>query len=135
MGARRYIPPVAVNFYAFRIMVLAGLLMVLLAILAVAYKQPEAKPGFLKVMVWAPILPYLAGVSGWIVAEVGRWPWIVYGLLRIEDAISPNVSAGSIVFSLVVLTVLYAVLSILAFRLAIKYGAQEKAAEQVVEAY
>jgi len=68
-------------------------------------------------------------------AEVGRWPWIVYGLLRIEDAISPNVSAGNIVFSLAVLTVLYAVLSILAFRLAIKYGAQEKAAEQVVEAY
>jgi cytochrome d ubiquinol oxidase subunit I len=134
-GPGDYIPPVAINFYAFRIMVLAGLLMVLLAILAVAYKQPEAKPGFLKVMVWAPILPYLAGVSGWIVAEVGRWPWIVYGLLRIEDAISPNVSAGNIVFSLVVLTVLYAVLSILAFRLAIKYGAQEKAAEQVVEAY
>jgi len=133
-GPGDYIPPVAVNFYAFRIMVLAGLLMVLLAILAVAYKQPEAKPGFLKVMVWAPILPYLAGVSGWIVAEVGRWPWIVYGLLRIEDAISPNVSAGNIVFSLVALTVLYAVLSILAFRLAIKYGAQEKAAEQVVEA-
>jgi cytochrome d ubiquinol oxidase subunit I len=134
-GPGDYIPPVAINFYAFRIMVLAGLLMVLLAILAVAYKQPEAKPGFLKVMVWAPILPYLAGVSGWIVAEVGRWPWIVYGLLRIEDAISPNVSAGNIAFSLVVLTVLYAVLSILAFRLAIKYGAQEKAAEQVVEAY
>jgi len=134
-GPGDYIPPVAINFYAFRIMVLAGLLMILLAILAVAYKQPEAKPGFLKVMVWAPILPYLAGVSGWIVAEVGRWPWIVYGLLRIEDAISPNVSAGSIVFSLVALTVLYAVLSILAFRLAIKYGAQEKAAEQVVEAY
>jgi cytochrome d ubiquinol oxidase subunit I len=134
-GPGDYIPPVAINFYAFRIMVLAGLLMVLLAILAVAYKQPEAKPGFLKVMVWAPILPYLAGVSGWIVAEVGRWPWIVYGLLRIEDAISPNVSAGNIVFSLVALTVLYAVLSILAFRLAIKYGAQEKAAEQVVEAY
>jgi cytochrome d ubiquinol oxidase subunit I len=134
-GPGDYIPPVAINFYAFRIMVLAGLLMILLAILAVAYKQPEAKPGFLKVMVWAPILPYLAGVSGWIVAEVGRWPWIVYGLLRIEDAISPNVSAGNIVFSLVVLTVLYAVLSVLAFRLAIKYGAQEKAAEQVVEAY
>ena len=134
-GPGDYIPPVAINFYAFRIMVLAGLLMILLAILAVAYKQPEAKPGFLKVMVWAPILPYLAGVSGWIVAEVGRWPWIVYGLLRIEDAISPNVSAGNIVFSLVALTVLYAVLSILAFRLAIKYGAQEKAAEQVVEAY
>jgi len=134
-GPGDYIPPVAINFYAFRIMVLAGLLMVLLAVLAVVYKRPEARPGFLKVMLWAPILPYLAGTTGWIMAEVGRWPWIVYGLLRIEDAISPNVSAGNIVFSLAVLTVLYAVLSVLAFRLAIKYGAQEKAAEQVVEAY
>jgi len=134
-GPGDYIPPVPINFFAFRIMVLAGLLMILLAALAVAYKRPEDKPGFLKVMVWSPILPYLAGVAGWILAEVGRWPWIVYGLLRIEDAISPNVTAGSIVFSLVVLTVLYTVLSFLAFRLAVKYGAQEKAAEQVVEAY
>jgi len=134
-GPGDYIPPVAINFYAFRIMVLAGLLMILLAVLAVAYKQPEAKPKFLKVMLWAPILPYLAGISGWILAEVGRWPWIVYGLLRIEEAISPNVSAGSIVFSLVVLTALYAVLSVLAFRLAVKYGTQEAAAGAAVEAY
>jgi len=134
-GPGEYIPPVAINFYAFRIMVLAGLLMVLLAILAVAYKQPEARPGFLKVMLWAPILPYLAGTTGWIMAEVGRWPWIVYGLLRIEDAISPNVPASSIVFSLVVLTVLYAVLSVLAFRLAVKYGTQEATSGRVAEAY
>ncbi|RME35524.1 MAG: cytochrome ubiquinol oxidase subunit I, partial [Thermoflexia bacterium] len=135
-GPGNYIPPVALNFYAFRIMVLAGLLMVLLALLAVVYRNPEKRPGFLKLLLWAPILPYLAGTTGWIMAEVGRWPWIVYGLLRIEDAISPNVSAGSIIFSLTVLTVLYTVLSVLAFRLAIKAGAGEAAAAgQVAEAY
>ncbi len=135
-GPGNYIPPVALNFYAFRIMVLAGLLMVLLALLAVVYRNPEKRPGFLKLLLWAPILPYLAGTTGWIMAEVGRWPWIVYGLLRIEDAISPNVSAGSIIFSLTVLTVLYTVLSVLAFRLAIKAGAGEAAAAgQMAEAY
>lgn len=133
-GPGQYIPPVAVNFYAFRIMVLAGLLMIALAVLAVAAKRPESRPGLLRVLLWAPILPYLAGTAGWIVAEVGRWPWIVYGLLRIEEAISPNVSAGNIVFSLVVLTGLYAVLSVLAFRLALKHGAQE-AVGQAAEAY
>lgn len=133
-GPGRYVPPVAINFYAFRIMVLAGLLMVLLAAMAVATKQPESRPGLLRILLWAPILPYLAGTTGWIMAEVGRWPWIVYGLLRIEDAISPNVSAGEVVFSLVILTGLYTVLSILAFRLAVKHGAQE-AAGRAAEAY
>lgn len=133
-GPGQYIPPVAINFYAFRIMVLAGLAMIVLATLAVAAKRPEARPGLLKILLWAPILPYVAGTAGWIVAEVGRWPWIVYGLLRIEDAISPNVSAGSIIFSLVVLTGLYTVLSVLAFRLAVKQNAHE-AVGQTAEAY
>ncbi len=133
-GPGQYIPPVAINFYAFRIMVLAGLAMIVLATLAVAAKRPEARPGLLKILLWAPILPYVAGTAGWIVAEVGRWPWIVYGLLRIEDAISPNVSAGSIIFSLVVLTGLYTLLSVLAFRLAVKQDAQ-KAVGQTAEAY
>ncbi len=82
-GPGDYIPPVALNFWAFRIMVGAGLLMILLALLAVLYKAPEGKPGFLKVLLWAPILPYLAVSFGWIMAETGRWPWIVYGLLKV----------------------------------------------------
>lgn len=134
-GPDYYIPPVAINFYAFRTMVLAGLLMIVLSVLAVVSKKPESRPGLLKVLLWAPILPYAAGVAGWILAEVGRWPWIVYGLLRIRDAISPNVSAGSILFSLVVLTVLYTVLSILAFSLAIKYGTRPELAGHEAEAY
>lgn len=134
-GPGQYIPPVAINFFAFRIMVLAGLVMIVLAAMAVFSRKPEARPGLLKALLWAPILPYVAGVAGWIVAEVGRWPWIVYGLLRLEDAISPNVSAGSIVFSLVVLSVLYTVLSVLAFRLAIRHGTQAEPATQVAEAY
>jgi len=133
-GAGDYVPPVWITFWAFRLMVGAGLLMILLGILAVAYRRPEERRGFLKVMLWSPILPYLAGVAGWVMAEVGRWPWIVYGLLRIEDAISPNVSAGSIVFSLALFTGVYAVLSILAFRLALKHVVQEPVAAQTAEA-
>lgn len=128
-GPGYYIPPVALNFWSFRLMLGAGLLMILLALLAVIFRQPESRPGFLKVLVWAPILPYLASITGWVVAEVGRWPWIVYGLLRIEDAISPNVSAGNILFSLTVLTVLYGVLAVLALWLALRHIARGMAVE------
>lgn len=125
-GSGNYIPPVALNFWAFRIMVGAGLLMVILALLAVLWTNGKAeiekKPGFLKILQWAPILPYLAGTFGWIMAETGRWPWIVYGLQKIEDAISPNVPAWNVAFSLVILSLLYSLLSIIAFNLAIKYG-------------
>jgi len=124
-GSGDYVPPVALNFWAFRIMVGAGLLMILLALLAVFYKAPEAKPGFLKILLWAPLLPYLAASFGWIMAETGRWPWIVYGLLKVEDAVSPNVSAGHVAFSLVALTLLYLVLAVVGVGLAFKYGTRD----------
>ncbi len=133
-GPGDYIPPVALDYWSFRIMVGAGLLMILLAILAVAYKKPEEKPGFLKVMLWAPILPYLGVSFGWIMAETGRWPWIVYGLLKIEDAVSPNVPASSVAFSLVVLTLLYLVLAIVALGLAFKYGTRDDIYSEEAEA-
>ncbi len=133
-GPGDYVPPVALDYWSFRIMVGAGLLMILLAILAVAYKKPEEKPGFLKTMLWAPILPYLGVSFGWIMAETGRWPWIVYGLLKIEDAVSPNVPASSVAFSLVVLTLLYLVLAIVALGLAFKYGTRDDIYTEEAEA-
>lgn len=133
-GPGNYVPPVALNFWAFRIMVGAGLLMVVLALLAVLWTNGKAeieqKKGFLKILQWAPILPYLAGTFGWIMAETGRWPWIVYGLQKIEDAISPNVPSWNVAFSLVALGVLYGVLSIVAFNLAVKYGTSGMKARQ-----
>jgi len=134
-GTGDYVPPVTLNFWCFRLMVGAGLLMILLAILAVASRQPERQPGLLKVLLWAPILPYLASTTGWIMAETGRWPWIVFGLLKIEEAVSPNVPAGSIAFSLAVLTVLYLGLAIIALKLALRQGARDLAAEPIAEAY
>lgn len=124
-GAGDYVPPVALNFWAFRLMVGAGTLMVLLAILAVLWSQQgslDKKATFLKVLMFAPILPFLASTMGWVMAETGRWPWIVYGLQKVADAVSPYVPAWNIAFSLVVLTILYGVLTIVAFNLAMKYG-------------
>jgi cytochrome d ubiquinol oxidase subunit I len=131
-GPGNYIPPVMLNFWAFRIMVGAGTVMVLLSLLAVLWRnQIEKKTGFLRVLLWAPVLPYLAGTFGWVLAETGRWPWIVYGLLKIQDAVSPNVPAWNIAFSLAAFSVLYGVLSVVAFNLAVKHGTGEVKGEAV----
>jgi cytochrome d ubiquinol oxidase subunit I len=125
-GQGDYIPPVTLNFWAFRIMVGAGSLMVLLALLGVIWsdgkREIDSKKGFLKALLFAPALPYLAATFGWVMAETGRWPWIVFGLQKVENAVSPNVPAWNVAFSLIVLGLLYGVLTVVAVKLGLKYG-------------
>jgi len=124
-GPGDYVPPVALNFWSFRIMVGAGTLMVLLALLAVIWSKNdrmEKKTWFLKTLMPAVFLPYLASTFGWVMAETGRWPWIVFGLQKVEEAVSPNVPAWNVLFSLLVLGLLYAVLTVVAASLMVKYG-------------
>jgi len=124
-GPGNYLPPVALDFWSFRLMVVAGILMILLAILALVWSKNnrmEKQIWFLKVLMPAAFLPYLASVCGWLLAETGRWPWIVFGLQKVENAVSPNVPAWNVAFSLIVLGLLYAVLIGFALPLALKYG-------------
>jgi cytochrome d ubiquinol oxidase subunit I len=124
-GPGNYLPPVALDFWSFRLMVVSGILMVLLAVLALIWSknnQLEKKGWFLKVLMPAAGLPYLASVCGWLLAETGRWPWIVFGLQKVQSAVSPNVPAWNVAISLVILGLLYAVLIGIALPLALKYG-------------
>jgi cytochrome d ubiquinol oxidase subunit I len=124
-GAGDYIPPVTLDFWTFRLMVGAGLLMILIAFLGVLWsKNPDLdkRKLFLKATMFSAILPYLAVTSGWILTETGRWPWVVYGLRKIEDSVSPNVPAWNIAFSLALMVVVYTVLTGVAVRLGVKYG-------------
>jgi len=125
-GQGNYIPPVTLNFWSFRIMVGAGSLMILLALLAVIWsdgkREIDSKKGFLRGLLFAPALPYLAATFGWVMAETGRWPWIVFGLQKVENAVSPNVPAWNVAFWLVVLGLLYGVLTMVAVKLGLKYG-------------
>jgi cytochrome bd ubiquinol oxidase subunit I len=115
-------PPVMVSFVTFRLMVGLGFLFVLLAvvsaILAWAKKLEKAR-WFLWIMSVALILPYLAVEFGWILTEIGRQPWIVYGLLRTQDAVSRSISAGDVLGSLIAFLVIYGILAVVdAFLLA-----------------
>ena len=126
-GPGDYLPPVTLNYWSFRAMVGAGTLMVLLAALGIWWSKGKGEmlmkqQLFLKGMLYAAVLPYIAVTTGWILAETGRWPWIVFGLQKIEDAVSPNVPAWNIAFSLALMAVIYTVFTIVAYKLAVKYG-------------
>jgi cytochrome d ubiquinol oxidase subunit I len=109
-------PPVAITFLSFHNMIVVGNLMLLLAligILLLARGRLETTRWWQRVMVWAIPLPMIAIQLGWMAAEVGRQPWIVYGMMRTRDAVSKVVGAPAIVFSIVLFTVLDVVLGVL----------------------
>ena len=62
---------------------------------------------------WAVLLPQIANQAGWFTAEMGRQPWVVYGLLRTSDALSKAVKAEQVLTSLILFTVVYATLFVL----------------------
>jgi cytochrome d ubiquinol oxidase subunit I len=127
-GPGNYIPPVAISFWSLRVMIGFGLLMILISGLAVLWARNntlEKRPWFLKVLIFSGFVPTIASIAGWIIAETGRYPWIVRGLQKIENAVSPNVGAGNIIFSLVTLTLLYAVLIVISVSLALKFGTSD----------
>jgi cytochrome d ubiquinol oxidase subunit I len=115
-GPGNYIPPVAVTYWTFRAMVGAGFLMAAMALYALFMTMGEAVPKtpsrMLKLLPWAMALPYLANSTGWLLTEMGRSPWIVFGLMKIEDGISNTVPAGFVLLSLILFTVVYGALMV-----------------------
>jgi cytochrome bd ubiquinol oxidase subunit I len=78
-------------------------------------------------------LPYIASTSGWIITEEARQPWIVYGLQKVEDAVSPNLTNGDVAFSLILFIVLLGALVAVTGWLMIKAGTSEPKVEKAAE--
>ncbi|WP_243544978.1 cytochrome ubiquinol oxidase subunit I [Pseudodesulfovibrio tunisiensis] len=105
-------PPIVLTFLSFRIMVGLGTLFPLLAGFGwLMRKRIQQYPLYLKVLPWVIPLPYVAIFAGWTLAEVGRQPWIVYGLMRTSDAVS-RVTTAQVGFSMVTMCVIYTLLGV-----------------------
>jgi len=115
-------PPVLPTFISFRLMVGLGFLMFFLSLLAVVEKVIPYKKLLFRLFIIIIPLPYIAQQLGWIVAEVGRQPWIVYGVLRTADAVSKSVSQTQVAISFVGFTLLYSLLAIFDVLLLYKYS-------------
>jgi cytochrome d ubiquinol oxidase subunit I len=122
-AGKNYVPPLPITYWSFRIMIGAGMAMLaLLAWVVWRRKKLEQSPLLLKLLVWGIALPFIANATGWIFTEVGRFPWIVFGLQRVEDGVSIAASGGEVLFSLVSFTLMYLVLTGAGFYLARKYA-------------
>jgi len=123
-GPGDYIPLMVVTYWTFRIMMTFGFIMMgLTAFFVVANLRGDIASA--KWLRWVPpllMVPYLANASGWILTEMGRQPWIVYGLLKVEDAVSPNLTTVDLLISLIGYTVIYGSLAVSMVYLMKKYA-------------
>jgi cytochrome d ubiquinol oxidase subunit I len=109
-------PPVEVVYYAYHIMVGIGTIVIGIAALGVILLRMgkiTTSRWYLWILMFSMPFPYIANEAGWTVAEVGRQPWIAYGLMRTAVGVSPNVSAGETIFTLLGFMGLYALIGLL----------------------
>jgi cytochrome bd ubiquinol oxidase subunit I len=124
-GPGDYIPNVPLVFWSMRVMAYLGTLSLLLALWA-AYllrkdRLAESK-WFGRAAVAGIAFPYLSSLAGWVLSEAGRQPWVAFGLLKTEDAVSPTTSVGMVAASLTIFVALYGSLAVVDFILMRKYA-------------
>jgi len=109
-------PPVNITFQAYHLMIGIGMMLIGLSFLGIFFWKKgtlfETK-WLLMIFVPSVLLPQIANQVGWMAAEIGRQPWIVYGLLKTQDGISRNVSSGEVLGSIIMFTFVYVLLFIL----------------------
>jgi len=111
--------------YSFRFMAGLGIMFILLALMGVyLYRKDKYVDNkwINRAFLWLLPTPWIAILLGWVVAEVGRQPWIVNGLMLTKDAVSSNVPASQVVFSIITLVIFYAVLFLVEFYLLLKFA-------------
>ncbi len=130
-GPGNYTPPaIWLTYWSFRAMVGAGSLMFALGIVGLFfafrnYFNNGKGKWLLRLLIPAIILPYLANSTGWILTEVGRQPWIVQGLMTIDKAVSPNVTVGMLLITLIGFSLIYGILMIADIYLLQKFARQD----------
>ncbi len=124
-GPGSYTPPPVVLYWSFRTMVGAGLLMILISLvsLIIDLKQWYTKfPWYFSLLPFAIALPYLANTAGWILTEVGRFPWVVYGLVKMQDGVSKAITGGMLLTSLIGFILVYGLLITATVYLMLKFA-------------
>src|SRR5581483_8667228 len=130
-GPGEYAPIVAVTYWTWRAMIGCDVLMLLLGAYGwwrLARGDLTERRRFLRVLVPAAALPFIASATGWTFTEMGRQPWVVFGLLKTSDAGSPSVSTAEVLITLIGFTLLYGVLAAIAGRVFLRTARKGAAA-------
>jgi cytochrome bd ubiquinol oxidase subunit I len=129
-GPGNYIPNVFIQYWSMRVMAYLGAGMLLLALwgaLLIWRRRLANAKWFLRAAIWALPVPFLMNTAGWMLTENGRQPWIVQGLQLVKDAVSPSVSVATVVTSLTVFVLLYAILGVVDVLLMARFARRELA--------
>ena len=125
-GPGDYTPEIWVTYWTFRLMIGFGLVAGLLAVVGLwltRRRAPRPVPRwFHRAALAALVTPFAANSVGWIFTEMGRQPWLVFGVLRTADGVSPTVGTGTVLTSLVVFTLLYGALAVVDGVLMVRYA-------------
>ncbi|GGL36384.1 cytochrome ubiquinol oxidase subunit I [Phycicoccus endophyticus] len=119
-----YTPIIPVAYWTFRLMMGFGFLTMIFAAMALWTTRKGGVPQsrwWTWVAVLTPLLPIIANSFGWIFTEMGRQPWLVYGLMTTATGVSPSVSVGEVWVSMVVYTLVYAALAVVEVKLFLTY--------------
>ncbi|MGN1402318.1 MAG: cytochrome ubiquinol oxidase subunit I [Bacillus sp. (in: firmicutes)] len=122
-GAGDYIPPVEAVYWSFRVMAGFGGLMIILSALGLFFTRKGRTPGqkwYLRLMTAAIALPFIANTAGWIMTEIGRQPWTVFSYYTTAQSISPNVTSGQLLTSIITFSGAYTILGVICFFLIMK---------------
>ena len=123
-SATGYAPNIPTTYWTFRLMIGLGMATALIALVVLWMTRKDRAPTQ-RWLVWlavaAPLLPVFANSFGWIFTEVGRQPWLVFGLMTTANGVSPSVSVGEVVTSMVVFTLLYGALAVVEIKLFLHY--------------
>ncbi|MDR2580929.1 MAG: cytochrome ubiquinol oxidase subunit I [Fibromonadaceae bacterium] len=109
-GAGNYRPPVWISYISFRIMIGCSLIMLFFTFYGIIWYlilKKNMHKIMLLLMVFGISLPFIANTAGWLIAETGRQPWVVYGLMPTDKAVSVGVSKESVIFSITAFTAIY----------------------------
>jgi len=123
-GPGTYKPVIPIAYWSFRLMIGFGLLAAFASVwglFALRRRRLPTSRWFYRAAIWAVATPFLANSMGWIFTEMGRQPWVVYGVMQTSDAVSPGVGRASVATSLIVYTLLYGVLAVINIRLMLRY--------------
>ena len=124
-GPGNYIPPVAIPYWSFRIMVGFGFLMAGAAVFALVLSLRdtfEKRARWLRFFPLLILVPYAANTAGWVLTEVGRFPWVVYRLVTLEQGASQVVTSGMLLISLIGYILVYSLLIVATLYLLRKYA-------------
>ncbi|MFA5889586.1 MAG: cytochrome ubiquinol oxidase subunit I [Actinomycetota bacterium] len=124
-GPGNYMPIPWVTYWSFRIMVGLGFLLVALTgfgLVQMRRGKFTSSRRYLRLVALSVLVPTIANIAGWVFTEVGRQPWVVFGLMRTSDAVSPSVGRGTIATTLVGFTLVYGLLSVVEIGMLVRFA-------------